>query len=440
LKQPFGKALCGFLAGWMLTGLSAAPFGARPFASVARAEPPRLQLAVVNLSGTHAPLAVVKSIERELLRLYPNSTLGTEPALRKLITTGERPLDAVIRLIADATDKRNTGRCAEAVALLDEAEELALRSVSLSDERAPLRRVYSARVVCEHTLGHAAARDTYARRLRALTAKPTPDLPDSLWNEFVATAVPEELPAEALVELQIDSEPANAQVQINFRAEGSTPRTLTVPPGEYLVEVQKEGYKKAYRRVVVEETTRRAVFRLVDKRLDRLDLTASTLRLLRASDPKQRPRSVASLAQWLRADRLALVRFEGDQLRIWQFDAERGAFLRDELVSTFDPVTGSVSTLQARATPNPQGLPGVRKPSEAATTGGDTKPLAAQETDTDPPPLTARRRRLPDKSPTPWWGWAIAAGIGAAVAYIAFGDRSSVSETLDIRATYEPSP
>ena len=69
----------------------------------------------------------------------------------------------------------------------------------------------------------------------------------------------------------MDSDPPNAQVSINLHGEGVTPRTLKVAPGLVFVEVQKEGFKKAFRAVTITDRPARTALRLIPRAQDRTE-------------------------------------------------------------------------------------------------------------------------------------------------------------------------
>jgi hypothetical protein len=341
---------------------------------------------------------------------------------------------------------------------------LTLGSVSLDDERELLRNQYTVLVICENELGHAPQRDAAAQRLRAMVSLPPRGLSTELWQKYVANATP---PA-ATTELHIDSDPPNAQIAVNFHGEGVTPRTLKVPQGTVYVEVQKEGYLKAFRKLQVGSQPARTAFRLIDRTHDRLDQALATTNVLRKADPASKPSvsTLSRLAQVARAEFLVLLALKGNRARIWFFDAEKGALSAEALESTVDLNTGKVAALSARgapAGPTPTPVPSpAPAPAPAPTTapapaapspapgpapapGAGPAPAPAApktvttETPTEPlvvqPPPAPKR---PPKKGAPWWSWLIAGAVGAGVLTFIYLDRPQKEGTLSVKATWIP--
>jgi hypothetical protein len=400
------------------------------------------RFAVVNLAGPALPSVVLEEIERETARLRPGARPITDPAMRRILVTAEAPLDTVRRLANSAERLRDEGDCADAIPAAREAEDVALTSLSADEERDLLKRLYVTLVICEETIGRATERDAAARRLRALVSSRPETLPEELWGSFVANAEPQ----GPMTELQIDSEPANANVQINFRAVGVTPRTLQVPRGEILVEVEKQGFKKSFRRLEVGEAPARTVFRLTERGRDRIELATAALRALSSAEGGQlgeRSRTLGQLSQWARADVLVVVRRRGDRVLLDVFDADRGALARDTIDSAFDPATGRVQMLAERASPTPSDPD--NEPGILAPVGRSGRPLAVEGKpggrvaglgETYAPASKPRGRRV-DPGP-PWWSWLIAASVAGGIALAVLANRTTTSDTLDVRATWDP--
>jgi hypothetical protein len=365
-----------------------------------------------------------------------------------VLATGEGPAAAATRLSKEAQERQAAGDCPGAVDRANQAEILSLGSVSLDDERELLRNVYSALVACENELGHAAQRDLAARRLRSLVSLPPPGLPAELWQKYVATATA----GAATTELHVDSDPPNAQIAVNFHGEGVTPRTLKVAPGTVYVEVQKEGYLKAFRKLQVGAQPARTTFRLVDRTHDRLDQALATANLLRRADPAAKPSisSLSRLAQLARADFLVLLAVKGDRAKIWFFDLEKGALSAEAMESPVDLATGKVASLAVRgpgaAAPAPAPAPPTPTPAptttpetpEPPTTAGPPKKVTPEPAPepfvTQPTPQPVKRK----KSGAPWWSWLIAGAIGSGLLVYIYLDRPQKEGTLAVRATWVP--
>jgi hypothetical protein len=402
------------------------------------------RLAVVDMSSEGRNEKVAASVESDVLHLRPGAKLLDDVAMRRLLATGEGPAAAATRLSHEAQEQMQAGDCAGAVDKAAQAETLTLTTVSLDDEREMLRNQYSVLVVCHHELGHTAERDAAALRLRNLVSLPPPSVPAEIWQKYVATAAP----GPGTVELVIDSDPPNAQIAVNFHGEGVTPHTMKVAPGTIYVEVQKEGYLKAFRKVQVAAQSARAVFRLIDRTHDRLDQALATVNVLRRADPGTKPSgpTLSRLAQLARADVLVLLSLKGDRAKVWFFDAERGALSNDVIDSAFDPASGRVAVLAARVgksvAANPTAAPvtattGAPPEPKPATTRVYISPAAApaEPQIVETPQVTIPKRF---KKPTPWWSWLIAAAIGGALLTYIYLDRPQHQGTLGVRATWTP--
>lgn len=399
--------------------------------------------AVVNLSGSDLPAAVVTEAEREYGRLRPGLQPIADAQIKRLLATGETASSAVTRLIDEARAKRSVGACIEAIPLATQAEDMTLNAVPSDEARDPLKAIYTVMVACEDNLGRVEARDRAARRLRALVALPPDDLPAGLWESYVEKAVP----GPGTIELQVDSEPPNAQILLNFHAIGATPTTVKLPPGEVLIEVQKEGYKKAFRRLELQSRAERTVFRLIDVKRDRSELVAQAMTVLGGKDElRDHPRTLSQLAQWSRADALVLLRAAGDRVSIEFFDAERGQLAQEHLFSHYDPQSGRIDVLAQK--PTPAGGPGNEqgaKPGILAPVGGDGRTastkVAIADADNEGLKETYKGPNLggqgrPNRGTGPWWGWLIAAAVAGGIAAVVISDQPRRSNTIDVNAGF----
>ncbi len=296
-----------------------------------------------------------------------------------------------------------------------------------------------------------------AARLRALVSLPPSDLPLPLWQKHVEKASF----GAPTVELQADSDPPNAQVSINLHGEGVTPRTLKVAPGLVFVEVQKEGYKKAFRAVEVKDRPVRTALRLVPRAQDRTEQAENQLRFLQKGEAEDRTSTLSRLSQLARVETLVLIKVTGEKVRISFYDAERGAMAEAPLESRWDPATGRVAALANRTGPPGGGA----KPAQAAPpapavplpgTPAATPPPSAGRGDTltpAPPPEerppavgglpeaqaakqtaqpTVRRKR----QGAPWWSWVIAGAVGAAFITFMYADQVQTSDKIDVTADW----
>jgi PEGA domain len=389
-----------------------------------------LRFAVVNLSGASLPQTVVASVEREVQRLRPGTQLILEDPVVRLLETGETPEVAAPRLVAQAEAARASGDCALALNLGNEAEMLLFGSVATATARPLLIRVFTTALLCSETLSQNETLILSARRLKAMTDTPPEGFPQASWDAHVATLVE---PTES-TELFIDSEPANAQISVNFRAVGTTPHTLKVSRGEVLIELEKEGYKKSFRRLELLESQKRTVFRLIGIRADRAELIGSALNILSRVTPTERPQVLSQLAQWARADLLVLLKIENGMLRIWQFDADRGAAATEVIDSTFDPESGRVAALAERKAAGEKraGLLSPGKP------GKENPDLSVHADDEEGLPTTFAKQRYTGikKTHPPWWSYIVATAVVGIVVGLVIADQPRAASDLDITATW----
>jgi hypothetical protein len=301
----------------------------------------------LSLATEHAPEALKVEVEswakgRGLVKL---SDTGMQRALNG--PTATEPV--IAHLVSVARAKQEAGDCAEAIALAYNTEDAALAGLSVDDEREPLKVLYALLVACEHQLGHTAEARAAGVRLRTLVSLPPSALSHELWETYVAPptpdagAAPTAEPTATAVELIIDSDPPNARVAINFHINGVTPRTLKVAPGVVYVEIEKAGYKKAFRKITVEKAPARAVFSLADRRSDRASQVESAVVKLRGSDPTTHPTTLARLAELARVDVLVAIAVRAGTVKLWFFDSDRGDLMGDPIESRFDPKTGKIA-------------------------------------------------------------------------------------------------
>jgi hypothetical protein len=437
-----------------------------------------VRFAVVDLEPRTDVEKLHGEIEREVARLRPGAVAIDDPAMRRLLATGEGPADAAQRVLRDMKRASAAGDCDTAIAKGREAEGMILNTLSIDEEREPLKALYIIQVVCEAKRGRAAELATAASRLRALVAMAPTDLPPELWEKYVANAVP--TAAQATVELVIDSDPANASIAVNLHGEGVTPHTMKVAPGVAFVEIQKEGYKKAFRSVVVRDRPARAVLRLIPRSLDRIELAEAQLRLLRRANLKEETPALSRLSQLVRVETLVLYKSVGNRVTIWFFDAERGALTEAPIESSFDLATGKVAALAGRG---PAGG-GAGKPATTAASpsGGSTPaptaalpilpsgappadkkgederaaqtPLFGPNGKTDVPAPETRAsddQGLPEakaskqqaqyvarkqKPGAPWWSWLIAGAVGAGFLTFMWADRTQSATSVKVQANW----
>jgi hypothetical protein len=330
----------------IFVAVSAATSGGRGtvggWASIARAGEGERLFGLVDLSSQRASEPLRAAIEgwaaeRGLKKL-------PDPGMRRALSGPEPARVAMARLVAAARDRQASGDCAGAADLASQAETVALAGLSVDDEREPLKGLYTILIVCEDQLGHADPARAAGVRLRTLVSLPPSGLPQPLWDRYAAPPGPPAPPLPS-VELQVDSDPPNARVAINFHADGVTPRTLQVPPGTVYVEVEKDGYKKAFRRITVERAPARVVFPLADRRQDRTAQVESTVAALRGADPLTHPTTLARLAELARVDILVAIAANATgTVKMWWFDADRGDLIGDAPIeSRFDAKTGRLT-------------------------------------------------------------------------------------------------
>ncbi|HET6150628.1 MAG TPA: PEGA domain-containing protein [Polyangia bacterium] len=275
-----------------------------------------------------------------------------DPGMQRALSGPEAAGPVVARLVSAARAQQDAGDCAAAAQLARAAETAALTALTVDEEREPLKSLYVLMIACEDKLGHADLARAAGVRLRTLVSLSPSALPRALWERYVpapagapdAGAGTAPAPgAASLVELTVDSDPPNARVAINFHLDGVTPRTLKVHPGVVYVEVEKAGFKKAFRKITVDKKPERAVFALADRRQDRAAQIESTVAKLRGSDPATHPTTMARLAELARVDVLVAIAVNADTVRLWWFDSDRGDLVGDPIESHFDPRTGRLA-------------------------------------------------------------------------------------------------
>ncbi len=394
--------------------------------------------AVVDLTPAAGHDKIVAELERSVQRLKPDMKPIDDASMKRLLATGEGPAAAAVRLTREAQQLRGHAECAPAVAAANQAEALTLASVSLDDERELLRSIYVVLVSCEHELGHTKERDTAARRLRDLVSLLPTGLTQELWDAHVKDVVA----GTPTTPIYVDSDPGNAQISINFRGVGITPHALKVVPGTVYVEVQKDGYKKAFRKLEVGTLPTRTAFRLIARTQDRMDQALSTLTILRGTDAAGKLQALSRLANLARADGLVLLEVTGDRARVRFFDAEKGGLGSEALVSPIDPETGRLTAMAEIPKPsvNPDAPPsaGILSPTSKSglPAGKKAQPpgLSMDAPDIQAPRIITRKER----EPAPWWGWLIAAAIGGSLLTYIYLDRPQRKDTLAVRATWTP--
>jgi hypothetical protein len=406
------------------------------------------RFAVVDLDPSRDHEALVAAVEREYARLRPGSQPIEDPVARQLLAAGEGPADAAQRVLKESHKARADGDCATAVKLGKQAETMILAALSLDEERDPLKGLYSGLILCELKLNNPDGVAAAAARLRGLVSLPPPDLTQAIWDKHVANASL----GEPATELQIDSDPANAQVAVNLHGDGVTPRTLKVPKGVAFVEVQKEGYKKAFRAVEVKDQPVRTVLRLVQRAHDRIEQAELQLKGLRMSEAAlaDRTGSLSRLSQLVRVETLVMLQVTGDRVKISFFDAEKGAVTGTPIDSTFERSTGKVEALTRRLAPQAVATPAAPALAATPAAAGSDKP-AAPPSATAPPPVGAEQSGLPEaqaakqqadyiprrrRPGAPWWSWVIAGAVGAAFLTFMYADRLETSDTVGVKASW----
>jgi hypothetical protein len=426
-------------------------------APAARAQ--EIRFAVVDLDPKPPHDKLVGEIEKEIERLRPGNRRIDDEVMRRLLGTGEGPAAAAQRLVAEAQAARTADDCKTAIDKSRAAETMLLTALSIDEEREPLKSLYILQVICEARLNRPTELAVASARLRALVALPPTELPLPLWQKHVEKASF----GAATVELQADSDPPNAQLSINLHGEGVTPRTLKVAPGLVFVEVQKDGFKKAFRVVEVRDRPVRTALRLVPRAQDRTEQAENQLRFLQKSaEAEDRTSTLSRLSQLARVETLVLIKVAGDKVRISFYDAERGALAEAPLESRWDPATGRVAALANRtAAPGAGGakppappapavpLPGTpaASPPPSAGRGDSLTPEPAPPPGEKPPAVgglpeaqAAKQTAAPSvrkKRPgAPWWSWVIAGAVGAAFITFMYADQTTTSDKIDVTADW----
>ncbi|HEY0709217.1 MAG TPA: PEGA domain-containing protein [Polyangia bacterium] len=415
------------------------------------------RFAVVDLDPRPENEKLRAEVEREIARLRPGAEPIEDPVMRRLLLTGEGPADAANRAVAAMKRAAAGSDCETTVKRAHEAEPMILGALSLDEEREPLKALYAALVICEAKRGRTAELQVAAFRLRSLLSLPPSDFPAELWEKHVANATA----GPATTELFIDSDPPNATVSVNFHGDGVTPRTMKVPAGVTFVELQKEGYKKAFRAVtVVPDRNARAVMRLVSRAQDRTELAEAQLRVLKQTAVKDATATLSRLSQHVRAETLVLLKAAGDKVTISFFDAERGAVTEAPIESRFDPTTGKVEALATRgkssgASPTPAPATGTATtaPPAGPTASSPLPPAAPAPKSGDPALVPGSGGDLPEaraakqnveyvarkkKPGAPWWSWVIAGAVGAGFLTFMWTDQAPPPTTVKVRTSWPP--
>jgi hypothetical protein len=406
----------------------------------ARADGPRF--GVLNLTPAAESGRVLAEVEREFQRLNPGARPMEDVTMRRVLATGEGPGDAGVRLLAEAERSLEASDCQKAMEFASEAEPLILSWLTFDEERQLVKKLYQTQVVCGLRLGQKDRLGVAARRLRALASARPDDLPQEIWDAHVVGAVP---PAPTL-ELEVDSEPPNAQIQLDFHAEGVTPRTLKVAPGPLVVEVQKDGYRKAFRMLDIKGPSR-TVFRLIERTHDRVDQARTQVALLqKGTTPiEERPLTLARVAQLVRVETLVAMATAGDRVRIYFFDAERGGLSKVVVDSAFDPATGKVHDLARRKTPgavapapDPARAEGAGRPAPSGSPAAAPAPEVGGLPEAQGASATAAGPSKRKKPGPPWWAWLIAGTVAASFFAFVYADRPQESPTVGVRTLWFP--
>jgi len=220
--------------------------------------------------------------------------------------------------------------------------------LGVDEERESLKSLYVTLIGCHDKLGHASDARAAGARLRTLVSMPPSPLSQALCDRYVAPP-DAAAPAPEPVELQVDTDPPNARVAINFHFDGVTPRTLKVPPGVVYVEVEKDGFKKAFRKVTVERAPVRVPITLTERRQDRAAEVETTVARLRGNDPGRNRTTLARLAELARVDVLVAIAVDAGIVKMWWFDADRGDLVGGPVESRLDPKTGRWVAVSAAA-------------------------------------------------------------------------------------------
>jgi hypothetical protein len=291
---------------------------------------------VVDLSDPPANAAVRQRIEREA------SARGlvavTDPAMRRALGTAEPTGASAAHLVLEARNARERDDFEAACRLSAEAEALILGELSIDEARPLLRPVLGVALTCADALGRPEAAAAAAARLRRIGASAPDGVPPRVWQRYGAPAAPATATGAAEIELEVDSDPPNARVAIDSHELGVTPLTTKVRAGSVVVEIEKAGYKKAFRRVSLGPgKTPRVSVPLVEHRRDRAAEIAARVLALRGSNPGGDRAALAQVSQLARVDVLVAFVARGATATVWWFDADRGDFGAEPLTLTLSP-------------------------------------------------------------------------------------------------------
>ena len=302
------------LRGLGLLSALAAPAAAAPGASPPAA-PPRPRVGVIDLR--------VGALQtRQAARAEAAAALAARPELDAAVgdellaaLAGERPGSGLRdgrAALARAVAAYGRLDCAQAGAAASQAvDALVPEQAAGADVVAELTAAFIYRFLCADAGGDSEGAFRAAERLRALGADPPPQIKPDRWARYPGYDAGANV---MLGEVNVDSDPAGADLWVNLRPAGRAPQHLLLAEGEHLV-AAAAGAAAAARRVEVRARAPLTITLALPAVADRFAAARAQVAAWRAGAATD-PAALASLlgAAGLRA---ALVLTDGDRVEAW---------------------------------------------------------------------------------------------------------------------------
>jgi hypothetical protein len=338
-------------------------------------------VAVLELRPPGASVAARQAVVTALAK-HPSLTLVSEPVAEAL--TGEEPGAAELAAaLAEMTGHLGALRCPAAAEAASRAFTLALAR----GDRPALVQSLSARLVCSDGAGDRRGASSASALLHALVEARPETVPPAVWDRYPQVDLSSEKPVTVLIE----SEPAGAQVELDFSVRGVTPLKLALAPGEHALTLDAAGRRRDARTFTVENAP--------------LSVEATL-----AEDPRQALR--ARVAGWRRtgfptAAALGQAMNEaGVELVVLLVSADRAARAEVWRATSSGPVRVGFSNLD--------------DPARAAE-------LAASPPVAPVPVPPARKKRST-------WVWvAVGAGVALAIGFVFLAGSGSDTQRIEVR-------
>jgi len=305
--------------------------------------------------------------------------------------------DAVELAAAIASAQRAFGalKCSDVTAAATQAIGIAAARQAAGRAAPELARAWTYLLLCADRENRVDAALIAAGRLRALGG--SPDVPAGVWAKYPDVDV---VANRELVDVELTTEVAGAEIWVDFRRAGSSPLHVALPVGEHVI-AAASGTQRGWIAGTAVKTQRAVKVPMTDPSAAWSEVSRRVAGWNGAVPP-------ASELAWLLARvhaRVAIVR-HGDAVEAWgqigraepphRIGGDDGVAPLGEVSRVLGAITDRVRTWDGHA-PDPD------------------QPLLTE--DTDPRPGAARRTDAGDK-PTKWWVYAAIAGAVAVGATI----------------------